>query len=384
MLKELPWNWDEVILATKDGRTEFDENDLIIQKVDNNTIKIAKIKFRIDSVIFEDASAEEILEGYNELTSFCDVIRVIELLVKSMVTRANGQTNIEEIEPEVLDFVKICYWYIQIKRINTLKHRRKEVRTRLCAKLLFKLEKSKGTLEYSNLEDEIEPRIEETLKQIRLETSQNDRDREPVLLNEYLNFISVCISELMFSALANKYNYQIDFSPGNNNYDYDVIINGRPSQVKTLFAYNIFRTRSEVRKQEKYIQEKSKVIELYNNNQLTFDLVKQKIVQYIKTDGIHKINEALRQKAEIVILDGSRTIPGLYLDYYYTDDSKYVKIYDSLRELMKPLSNGFINVLYVSTSYDVKFRISSLVIKVPVLEVLQVNERERDKISCVG
>jgi hypothetical protein len=34
---------------------------------------------------------------------------------------------------------------------------------------------------------------------------------------------------------------------------------------------------------------------------------------------------------------------------------------------MKATPNGFINFLYVSTSYDVKFRISSLVIKVPVM-----------------
>ena len=82
-------------------------------------------------------------------------------------------------------------------------------------------------------------------------------------------------------------------------------------------------------------------------------------------------------------MDGSRAIPGLYLDYYYTNDSEYVKIGDSLSELMKPTPDGFISIMYVSTSYDVKFRVSSLVIKVPVREVLQVNEREKNKISII-
>jgi hypothetical protein len=101
-------------------------------------------------------------------------------------------------------------------------------------------------------------------------------------------------------------------------------------------------------------------MDLYNNNQLTFELVKQKIIHYMQSNGVAKVNEALRQKAEIIILDATRTIPGLYLDYYYTNDSKYTKICDSLAELVKPPPHGFINVLYVSTSYDVKFRVSSL------------------------
>ena len=85
MLRKLPWDSDEIISATKKGRTTFDENDLIIETVDNNTIRIAKIKLWIDSNIFEDAHIEEILEGYNDLTSFCDVVRVIELLSQAFV-----------------------------------------------------------------------------------------------------------------------------------------------------------------------------------------------------------------------------------------------------------------------------------------------------------
>ncbi len=62
-------------------------------------------------------------------------------------------------------------------------------------------------------------------------------------------------------------------------------------------------------------------------------------------------------------------IIGRTIILYHTNDSEYVKIYNSFIELMKPPPNGFINVLYVSTNYDVKFGISSLVIKVPVTEV---------------
>jgi hypothetical protein len=47
--------------------------------------------------------------------------------------RVNGQPNIEEYEPEVVDFAKLCYWYNRIK----------EVKSRLCKKLLYRIEKFK-------------------------------------------------------------------------------------------------------------------------------------------------------------------------------------------------------------------------------------------------
>jgi hypothetical protein len=212
MLQELPWDWDELVGATKDSQTTLDENDLIFQKVDNDTIKVAKINLRIKSVIFENASVEEIQNGYEDLKSFCEVDRVIKLLVESMIMRAIRQPNIQEFEPEVVDFVKICYWYNRIKSVKAIEHRTKELRNRLCRKLLPKLEKNKRTLDYSHLdEDEIQPMIEQTLKQIRLGTSERDRNEKHNLLNEYLNFFNVCMSEIMFPVLAYQSNYKIDF-----------------------------------------------------------------------------------------------------------------------------------------------------------------------------
>jgi hypothetical protein len=140
----------------------------------------------------------------------------------------------------------------------------------------------------------------------------------------------------------------------------------------------------EIRKQEEYIREWNRLKGLYDNGHLTFDLVKQEIIRYLQTEGLDKINKALMQKAELIILDGTRTIPGLFLNYYYTNDSEYIKIHDSLDKFMNPQSNDYTNVLFVSTCYDVKFRISSLVFRVPVGNDLQVNEAELDNISCIN
>jgi hypothetical protein len=182
----------------------------------------------------------------------------------------------------------------------------------------------------------------------------------------------------MFPALANESNLEIAFSPGNNPYGYDVIIGGRPTQVKTLFSYYLFPTSElEARKQRVYLQEISRIRGLYNRNQITWDLVKQEIIRYVRLNGMAKINDALRQNASIVILDGTRTIPGLLLDYYYTDDAQYTKISNSFTELMKIPPSGFMNVMFASTAYDTKFRISSLVLKVPIRDAYQADRSDK-------
>jgi hypothetical protein len=221
------------------------------------------------------------------------------------------------------------------------------------------------------------------LDDIRKKQSQEDKKQIFQWLNEYLNFVNVCISELMFSVLANDSNFKVDFIPANNNYDYDIIIDGHHVQIKTLFSYDKFPfNESELRKQEEYVEDSKKVEELYNKKQITWDYVKQEIIIYVKSNCIDKINKSLRQKAEIVILDGTRTIPGLLLNYYYTDDSVFVKIHDSFIESLKHNSNDFVPVIFASTSYDKKFRISSLVVRVPMTNRNEVNEMEKDK-TCI-
>jgi hypothetical protein len=198
-------------------------------------------------------------------------------------------------------------------------------------------------------------------------------------MNTYLNSLNVCVSELMFPALAAASNLNIQFVPSNQSYDYDVIIEGHPTQVKTLLSFNLFPTSQlEIQKQQIFFRDRAK--DLHNRKQITWDAVKNEIISYVKDTGIDRIDEALRQGAEIIILDGTRTIPGLFLDFFYTDDYEYIKVQNSFAEIVTAPPPGFINVMFAATTYDTKFRISSLVVKVPVMNNKRVNEEEIDRI----
>lgn len=247
---------------------------------------------------------------------------------------------------------------------------------------MHKLERNKRTIDYSSLSDyEIAKRIDDALDELKHAQSQQDQNQVDRWLNEYLNFLNVSISELMFAALANELNLKVDFVPTNNSYDYDVIIDDQPCQTKTLFCYDLFPVdKSQITRQEEYLQRSKTLSELYDKHQISWSLVEQEIIKYIKNDCIDKINDALIQKAQIVILDGTRTLAGLLLNYYYTDDTLFVKIHDSFVKSLESQSNDFIPIIFASTSYDNKFRISSLVVNVPVSKVYQVNNALQNKI----
>jgi hypothetical protein len=68
MLKSIPWDWSGLLASLKDGRLLIEEKD-IINKIDNTTIAVLKIKLNITSVVYEKASPDEIIAGFEELKS---------------------------------------------------------------------------------------------------------------------------------------------------------------------------------------------------------------------------------------------------------------------------------------------------------------------------
>src|SRR5262249_36021672 len=157
----------------------------------------------------------------------------MELLVSIPVS------EIYKVEPNVIDFLKICYWYSVIRRTPTIIHKTKELRTRLAGRLLRRLESNKVTLNYAGVSDfETQRIIGEKIKE--LEEKRTDMNRRKQLLNEYFDFVSIGISEFMFPGLAKEYGHGIDFEPSNKDYDFDIKIDKLPFQVKTLIPKRYF------------------------------------------------------------------------------------------------------------------------------------------------
>lgn len=92
-MTELPWDWSDFNSLSDNGIIEFDENN-IISKIDSNTIGFARVKFKIGSVVYQKARAEGIIDGFKELNTFFDFIRVVEVLMNSALWRRQNSPDL--------------------------------------------------------------------------------------------------------------------------------------------------------------------------------------------------------------------------------------------------------------------------------------------------
>ncbi|MFZ0511324.1 MAG: hypothetical protein WAM14_06940 [Candidatus Nitrosopolaris sp.] len=131
--------------------------------------------------------------------------------------------------------------------------------------------------------------ISNTIRELGKEATDINNRRQ--LQNEYYDFVSVTISELIYPSLAQEYDHRISFEPRNEDVKY--------FPVSALEIAN-YQTYEEVH-QMRYLSA---------NNKLNKSYVERKVIDYVKNNCISQINKSLEQKAKIVILNGTRTAKG--------------------------------------------------------------------------
>lgn len=167
-------------------------------RIDDEYIEFCKIILNIRSLIYQDCKVNDLIDGWNELSKTLDLVRVLELFLATSMSRLKDVdvSEIYKFEPDVIDFLKICYWYSRLRTIVTVIHKIKELRVRLAKKLLYRLE-SKVSINYDGLSsEEIQKMISDTIREFGKELTDFTNRRQ--LLNEYHDFVSVTISELMY------------------------------------------------------------------------------------------------------------------------------------------------------------------------------------------
>jgi hypothetical protein len=301
------------------------------------------------------------------------------LFLSTSMSRLKGTitSEIYKFEPDVVDFLKICYWYYRIGKTPTIIHKLKELRTRLAKKLLYRLESGKVSFSYEGLSsDEIQNKISDILN--KLGKKETDIISKKHLLNGYYDFVSVTISELMYPSLAQEYGHMVSFVPRNQDFDFDVKIDNLPLQVKTLIPVRYFPISDlDITKLKKHDEEVARIGCLYHNNQLNQSYVQERVLDYVKRSCISQINKSLEQKAKAVILDATQTAEGWLLNQLYTDDKVYVKFDDSLKKCIENYSHQYVNVVFASTAYDCNYRISTLAMRLPIKDG-KIDESSKD------
>ena len=248
--------------------------------------------------------------------------------------------------------------------------------------MLYKLESPKISINYEGLSDiEIEQMISDKIMESRKKGRQKADINRKNLLNQYFDFVRIIISELMFPSLAEEFNHEISFEPSNQDFDFDAKIDTLPFQVKTLISRKYFPISSlDIANQQKYEREVAQIRSLYYNNQLNQAYVARRLLDYVKRSCISQINKSLEQKTKVIILDGTLTTEGFLLNQLFTDDEVYVKFDHSIKKSIENYSNGYVNVVFVSTAYDYNYRISTLAMKLPIKDD-KIDGSSEDKIQ---
>lgn len=203
------------------------------------------------------------------------------------------------------------------------------------------------------------------------------------MLNEYYDFVSVTISELMYPSLAQEYGHMISFEPRNRDFDFDMKVENLPFQIKTMISVKYFPVSTlEIENQQKYEEEVAQLRYLHYNNKLNKSYVERKVIDYVKNNCISQINKSPEQKATIVILDGTRTAEGFLLNQSFTEDEMYIKFDDSLKKSIKRNSNQVVNVIFASGAYDYNYRISALTMRLHIKDG-KIDESSKDDIQSV-
>jgi hypothetical protein len=378
--RKLIWDWKNLIEAIQDGKLRT-ENNIGPTRIDDEYIEFCKIKLNIRSLIYQHCRIDDLVDGWNGLNETLDLVRMLEVFLWTSMSRLNGidVSEIYKFEPDVIDFLKICYWYSRIRRTPTIIHKVKELRSRLAKKLLYKLESPKRSIDYEGLSDiEIEQIISDKVMESRKKGTDINRKN---LLNQYFDFVRITISELMFPSLAEEFNHEISFEPSNQDFDFDAKIDTLPFQVKTLISRKYFPISSlDIANHQKYEKEVAQIRSLYYNNQLNQAYVARRLLDCVKRRCISQINKSLEQKTKVIILDATLTTEGFLLNQLFTDDEVYVKFDDSIKKSIENYSNGYVNVVFASTAYDYNFRISTLAMKLPIKDD-KIDGSSEDKIQ---
>jgi hypothetical protein len=382
--KRLLWDWKDLVNAIQIGMLELCDKDAFPTTMDDEYVKFCKIKLNVRSLIYRDCTADDLIDGWNSLSATLDLVRVVELILSTSLSRLEGicVSEIYKFEPDVIDFLKICYWYSLVRRTPAIIHKTKELRTRLTKRLLYKLESNKESINYDGLSDlEIQRLISKTTKELK--ENGTDITRRKQLLNEYSEFVSIAVSEFMFPALAQEYGHGIVFEPSNKDYDFDVKIDDLPFQVKTLIPKKYFPISDlDIANHQKYIEDVAQIQSLYYNKQLNQSYVQRRVLDYVKKNCVWQINKSLEQKAKAVILDATQTCEGWLLNQMFADDEIYVKFDESLKKCIKNYSDEYVNVIFASMAYDYNYRISTLAMKLQVKDG-KVDESHRDNIHLL-
>ena len=382
---------EQLIAALNEKETIISDPDPVPVQSERDYLELCKIKFNVRSSVFSSASPYEIIQGWNSLSQYLqldeasklDRITEIFLLEYIIKLKRIQPSMFCQVEPDIIDCARLSYWYYLCSKNNndnTFQHKQKEIKGKLRRGLLTNLEQFKSSYSYKNNEEPFEHieriqdrdrirKIAESLPKIKSALPANNQTVKKFnnYMYQWFKEVSSINAELMFAALCSLNGYAVSFVPsGDELHDYDFLINSIPAQVKANIIY-----RGNVDRSDTYLKDILEIIRMSNEKTLTMEYIKERIVNFIKTNYLSQVRKAIEQKARIILIDATQSSVGFALNKWASENN-----FDDL-SFQKSLSEAFslnqdedsVPSVFAAGAHDYNYRLSSLCLKFPVVKI---------------
>ncbi|MFZ0512190.1 MAG: hypothetical protein WAM14_11335 [Candidatus Nitrosopolaris sp.] len=213
---------------------EISESDFIPNRVCQDFIKLGGWKLNVRRTIFESASVGDVIGGWNTLSDVLpmDLLSLIFFLRTVYENLKLGLTYDEGYETDLLELLRLCYWYYRCSKVekSDLSHKQSELREQLAGDVCTRAKKY--LFEDPNQtahEFFMDPNA---LSIIIFTKLSGDLYR---ITDDFREKVSSYISEFIIAALAKAYNFKVRFNRKDDGKEnFDMFIQEIPCEVETI------------------------------------------------------------------------------------------------------------------------------------------------------
>jgi hypothetical protein len=320
--------------------------------IGNGIVCLGGWEFKVSKMVYPKATIKEVMDGWTKLIE--DDIPVdllfLTLFIRTILDPTCNTEAISE-EPELVQILRLAYWY-QRSRVmnsqNTFGHKVQEIREELGQGPRTKMEKYAV---FSNLDRGMDTTqyYHEVVKPVMYAIRQGKAPAGFVNeIKEIRHSIYQVVSECSFYSLVAEEGLDILFKTkkeGEKNPD--AIVHRIASEVKTIIDQLQYQDKID----DNLLEE---ILNSIQRNKLT-----------------RKINDALEQTAQIVVLDATGTSLGYALNLYVSQHDKTYSVrksIDTAIELVESGSMDYVPILVFAQSVDThyNFRLSMTMVPCPI------------------
>ncbi len=346
---------------------------MLPRMVEDYFVEMNGWKFNVSSTIQANAKGDAVLEGLKKLNEHAPSMFGILLEIsfyKALKEFREFQPSESisrfcETEPEMLDLLRLCYWYHKCSQIHPDNFSRFK-----SGKLIKKL--AEGLL--SNVtsygisinddfachnEQEFFIWIQEALKNAA--PPKPSDEKFPIYVKKLSETIRSINSELMFAVLSNQDKNRISFDRcPSADHDYDFLINDIPVQVKTFNA------------SENAADSRQKVEDLQNFRPINRSKMEKEVGNFLKNlTSIETTEKAIDQGAHILFFNMSYIYTGEIIRGYMYDNKIGVPLEEAVKYSINLLAKNNISYLPLivcvsNTCYN--YQLNCLYFQIPVIK----------------